>query len=138
MTDVAYQVEQEIIKLTHEWLKAVGQRDFATLDRIIADDFLIAGWLPEGQLGDKKLYLEDCMRPVDWQQPTYSYERWQFRVYNNIVIANCIFKFQALVGGKEWGGVFLITYVWINRSGSWQVTICHTSPMVAATAEQAG
>src|SRR5437870_4676491 len=104
MTDRSARIEQEIIKLTHEWMEAVGQRDRAALERLLGDDFLIAGWLPEGQLGDKQLYLEDCLRPVEWEQATYSYDRWQFRIYDQVVIANCIFKCQALVAGKEWGG----------------------------------
>jgi hypothetical protein len=130
MSNHSSRIEQEIIQLTHEWIKAVEQRDFATLDRILADDFLIAGWLPDGQLGDKKFYLEDCLRPVGLEQATYSYDRWQFRTYDKIVIAHCILKCHALVAGKEWGGVFLITYVWVNRDGSWQVVTCHSSPVL--------
>lgn len=47
-------VTQQIVRLNDEWMRAVRERDAATLDRIIADDFLIAGWQPEGKLADKQ------------------------------------------------------------------------------------
>jgi hypothetical protein len=127
MSDPGLQIEQEIIKLTHARLEAVRRRDRAALEQIIADDFLIAGWLPDGQLGDKQTYIEDCLRPVEVEQGTYSCERWQFRKYDHIVIANYIFKWHALVNGKEWGGMALITSVWANKDGSWQLVVNHSS-----------
>ena len=126
-------IEQEIIKLTHEWMDAVGQRDLAALERILADDFLIAGWLPDGRLGDKPFYVDDCLMPVEIEQAKYSYDRWQFRIYDRVVIVNCILECHALVAGKEWGGVFLNTHVWIKREDSWQVVTCHSSPVLNPT-----
>jgi Domain of unknown function (DUF4440) len=122
-------IEQEIIKLAHEWIEAGGKRDRATLERILADDFLIAGWLPNGQLGDRETYIEDCLRPVEVEQPSYKYDRWRFRIYGDFAIVNCVLEFHALVGGSDWGGVFLFTQVWVKRDGRWQVATCHSSPI---------
>jgi hypothetical protein len=121
-------IQQEIIALSHEWMKAVGQRDEAVLDRIIADDFLIAGWLPDGKLGDKQFYIEDCLKPVDIKDATYSYDQWNTRIYGNMAIVNCRFECHALIAGKEWGGAFLFTDVWAKRNG-WQVLARHSSPV---------
>jgi hypothetical protein len=128
MTDSA--VEQEIIKLAHELIEAGGRRDGATLERILADDFLIAGWLPNGQLADRQTYIEDCLRPVSIEQPSYKYDRWKIRIYGDIAIVNCTLEIHALVEGNEWGGLFLITQVWVKRDGQWQVAACHSSPVV--------
>ena len=130
MTDL--DIEQEIIKLAHEWIEAGGQRNRATLEQILADDFLIAGWLPEGQLGDKQTYIEDCLRPVVVEQPSYKYDRWKFRIYGDIAIVNCTLEIHALVGGSDWGGFFLFTQVWMKRDGRWQVVACHSSPILDA------
>ncbi len=130
MTDPA--VEREIINLAHEWIEAGGKRDRATLERILADDFLIAGWLPNGQLGDRETYIEDCLRPVDVEQPSYKYDRWKFRIYGDIAIVNCVLEIHALVSGSDWGGVFLFTQVWVKRDGRWQVATCHSSPVLDA------
>ena len=130
MSDPA--IEREIIKLTHEWKEAGRQRDRATLERILADDFLIAGWLPDGKLGDRLTYIEDCMRPVEVEQASYRFDRWKFRTYGDTAIVNCILEIHAVVGGGGWGGVFQMTYIWVKRDGKWQVVTCHTSPVVDA------
>jgi ketosteroid isomerase-like protein len=125
-------VEQEIIKLAHEWIEAGRRRDRTALERILADDFIIAGWLPEGRLADKQTYIEDCLRPVDVGQSSYKYDRWDIRIYGDTAIANCTLEIHALVGGSDWGGNFLFTQVWFKRDGRWQVVSCHSSPVLEA------
>lgn len=122
-------VEQEIIKLAHEWIEAAGKRDRAALERILSNDFLIAGWLPDGQLADRQTYIEDCLRPVELEHPSYKVDRWRFRTYGDISIVNCMLEIHALVGQSEWGGVFLQTQVWVKRDNQWQVAACHSSPV---------
>ncbi|HKQ03830.1 MAG TPA: nuclear transport factor 2 family protein [Blastocatellia bacterium] len=130
MSDPA--IEQEIIKLAHDWIDAAGRRDHSALNRILADDFMIAGWLPGGQLADKQTYINDCLRPVVVEQSSYKYEGWKFRMYRDVVIANCTLQINALVGGSDWGGVFLFTQVWMKREERWQVVACHSSPVQEA------
>ena len=127
MSDQSAQIKEEIIRLRGEWTDAIGRRDRATLDRLISDDFLIVGWLPEGRVADKKFYLEDCLTPVAFEEASFSYDRWEFRLYDRVVVANCLFKCRALINGQEWGGTFLITDVWTNKDGSWKVVMCHSS-----------
>jgi hypothetical protein len=122
-------VEQEIIRLAHDWIEAAGRRDRATLERILADDFLIAGWLPGGRLGNKQTYIEDCLRPAEVERSSYKYDRWNIRVCGDLAIVNCALEIHALVSGNDWGGVFLFTQVWVRKDGRWQVTACHSSPI---------
>jgi hypothetical protein len=121
--------EKQIITLAHEWIDAVGQKDRLALERILAPDFVIAGWLPSGKLADREFYIEDCLKPVALEQATAEYEEWRFRFYENIAVVNCIFRCHALVAGNEWGGVFLFTDVWIQRDERWQVVSRHSSPI---------
>ena len=137
MSDSDYQTEQEIIKLAHEWLDAARRRDRATLDRILADDFLISGWQPDGRLADKQYYIEDCLKPVDIQEGSYKYDRWQVRRYGETAVVNCILEIHAIVGGAKWGGVVLITDVWVREGELWRVVTRHTSPIERAE-EEAG
>ena len=132
MTDADNQTELEIKKLAHDWLDAVRLRDATTLDRILAEDFLISGWQPEGRLADKQFYVEDCMRPVDIQEGSYKFDRWQVRRYGETVVVNCILDIHAIVEGHKWGGEVLITDVWIRERDAWRVVTRHTSPIVRA------
>ena len=130
MTDADDQTEQEIIKLAHEWLDAAGRRDRATLDRILAEDFLISGWQPEGRLADKQFYVEDCLKPVDIQEGSYQFDRWKVRRYGDTAVVNCVLDIHAIVGGHKWGGEVLITDVWVREQDTWRVVTRHTSPIV--------
>ena len=130
MADADYQTEQEIKKLAHEWLDAARQRDQETLDRILADDFLISGWQPEGRLADKHFYVEDCLKPVDIQEGSYKFDRWKVRTYGETAVVHCILDIHAIVNGHEWGGEVLITDVWVREQDTWRVVTRHTSPIV--------
>ena len=131
MADTDKQTEQEILELAHEWMEAIGRRDAAMLDKIIADDFVLTGWSADGQLTDKKSYLEDCLRPVNVENASYRYERLKFRTYGDTVIVNCTFSSRAIVGGKEWGGDFLLTDVWVREDGQWRVVTRHSNPLIS-------
>ena len=137
MADADYQTEQEIRKLAHEWLDAGRRRDPAALDRILADDFLISGWQPEGRLADKQYYIEDCLKPVDIQQGSYSYDRWKVRIYGETAVVHCVLDIHALVDGHEWGAEVLVTDVWVKERDAWRVVSRHTSPIMRAKDEKA-
>jgi uncharacterized protein DUF4440 len=126
-----FPIEEEIIRLSTEWIEAVGRRDGNAIDRILAGDFLIAGWLPGGKLGSRQFYIDDALRPVDMEQVTFSHEQWKFRIYEGFVITNCVFKCHGLIAGKEWGGEFLFTDVWIKQGDGWRVVTRHTSQVLS-------
>ena len=49
--------QQALIKLTKEWIDAEDRRDGATLDRLLADDFV--GTAPSGVKATKKMVVPD-------------------------------------------------------------------------------
>ena len=124
------EIKEAIKALTHEMLDAVRRRDEPTLDRILSDDFVIAGWQPEGRLADKKFYIADAMTPVEIESGSYRYDAWKFRIHGNVIIVNCTLDIHAIVNGHPWGGEVLITHVWINEQDQWRLLSAHTSPIV--------
>lgn len=74
------EVEKEIGRVEQELIDAVDQKDAATLDRIIADDFLTAGETLADKLGDKKLYVGDCLGSGPIEGGSASYDRMKLRV----------------------------------------------------------
>ena len=122
--------EEEIKDLIDQMLVAMRNRDEAVLDRILDEDFVIAGWQPEGRLANKKFYIADAMTPVDIQSGSYKYDAWKFRFFADIAIVNFILDIHAYVNGHEWGGTVIITDVWKKEVdvGSWRLLSRHTSP----------
>jgi ketosteroid isomerase-like protein len=120
------EVEKEIDRAEQEWMDAVKRQDAAALDRLIADDFLIASDSLARKLGDKKLYVEDLLASGAVKDGSASFERIKLRVYGNTGIVNSIFKFQVTIAGKEYSGEFLTTAVWVKNGEQWQYVTSHS------------
>ena len=122
-------VREQIIKSTHEWMDAIGRRDRAVLERIIDEEFVIVGWRPNGEFAGHDAYIDDCLRPVVWENARYDSSAWRVRVFEDAAVANCLLECHAEIEGREWGGSFVMTYVWARRNDLWRVIACHTSAL---------
>ena len=58
--------EQTVLRIEHDWLKALTERDRVTLDRILADDFMNSTW--KGELRDERQIFEGLAKPVEYSQ----------------------------------------------------------------------
>jgi hypothetical protein len=52
------------------------------------------------------LYLEGDKSQNIWQYPA---------------VVNSLVEQEATVGVKDWSGIFMLTDVWVNQNGKWQV-----------------
>ncbi|GAC1343239.1 MAG: hypothetical protein NVSMB27_02970 [Ktedonobacteraceae bacterium] len=129
--DETKRIEQELINLPHKWMKAWIGKDEATLNRILADDFLITSARSTGELATKSQYLQNALH--GWTANTFRYERLQVRLYGETAIIHSLAKQTAMVDGKDWSGQFLLTAVWVKRDGRWQVVTRHSSNPAMAT-----
>jgi len=135
MTDADDQTADEIKRLAHDLLDAGRRRDRATLERLLADDFLIAGWQPGGGLADKQVYLDDMLRPIEIQEGSFKFDRWRVRIHgDDIALVNCILDIRAVVEGHPWGAEVLVSDVWVKEPIGWRVLARHTSPVNRAGA----
>ena len=120
------EVEKEIDKVQQEWMDAVKRQDAFALDRMIADDFLIAGESLAGKLGDKKMYVADLLASGAVENGSASFDRIMLRAYGNTAIVNSIFQFEVTIEGKEHSGKFLTTAVWVKNGDQWQYVTIHS------------
>jgi len=125
------EAEEQIKDLVDQCLIAVRNRDEAVLDRLLDDDFIIAGWQPDGRLADKKFYIADAITPVDIQSGSYKCDAWKFRFFGDVALVNYILDIHAVVNGHEWGGTVLISSVWRKTADgdTWRLMSQHTSPI---------
>ena len=54
--------ERTVLRFERDWLRALVERDHATLDRILADDFIDSNW--KGELRNKWQVLAGLSKPV--------------------------------------------------------------------------
>jgi ketosteroid isomerase-like protein len=120
------EIEKEIDRVEQDLADAVTHQDAISLNHIIADDFLIVGESLADKLGDKKLYIGDCLASGPIEDGSASYDRLKLRVYGETAIVNSVFKSQVTIEGKDYGGAFLATRVWVKNGEQWQLVMVHS------------
>jgi hypothetical protein len=65
-TPVQGRDEHTVLRIEHDWLRALVERDRATLDRILADDFVDLNW--KGELRTRRQVLEGLGAPRPYSQ----------------------------------------------------------------------
>ncbi len=117
-------VEQVLTKLEQEWADAIVKRDLATIDRIVAEDFLLTD-LPEQQL-TKAMHLE-TIKSGSYAASTLTLDAMKVRVFGDTAIATYNQTEKSQTKGQDSSGRYHLTDVWLKRNGKWQVVTEHYS-----------
>jgi ketosteroid isomerase-like protein len=119
-------VEAEISLLERAWMNAWVERDRATCERVLADDFLLTS--ARGVLMPKNEWLAAAMS--SFTCTAFAWEELLVRPFGDTAIVHGRSRQQASVSGQDWSGVFLVTDVWARRNNQWQVVARHgTGPL---------
>src|SRR5262249_10270228 len=114
--------EHTVLRIEHEWLRALIEHDRATLDRILADDFVDSNW--NGELHTKRQVLEGLGTP----RPSSQHLRdIRIQLYGSMAIAR---------GLNEISNKDLVIMMWIRftdvllyRHGNWQAVAAQETPV---------
>jgi ketosteroid isomerase-like protein len=134
----ATKTEQRIAQLERDWSAAFLRHDVATIDRIIADDYV--GTDGRGIISNKAQELEEARppRPGDPAPPFEILDEAvtdiKVRSYGDLAIANgrVIEKIKTKEGEAEIQ--YRRTTVWVNRRGRWQCVSFHGSRILTPPA----
>jgi uncharacterized protein (TIGR02246 family) len=117
----------EVERLEREWSAAFLRHDTASIERILADDFV--GVDGRGMVSHKRDELAEAasaetgrLRIVDETLSDVS-----VRVYGDTAIVNAINTESARLDGKPVAPRYRRTTVWIRRDGRWQCVSFHAS-----------
>ena len=111
-------IEQELIRLDKEWNDAEVRCDLATLDRILADEF-ISTWL-DGTLETKAKVLDD-FKSGDVNFESMTCNDYPVRVYGDTVVMNHCTVLKGRYKSEDFGMTYRTPHVWLERDGRWQV-----------------
>jgi|SRR4249919_73247 len=118
--------EIAIPSLEESWMQAWVQKDRATCEAILAEDFLLTS--ARGILMPKADWLVTAMGTFNCT--AFAWEQITVRSFGDTAIVHGRARQQATVSGQDWSGVFLVTDVWARRNGQWQVVSRHgTGPL---------
>jgi len=112
--------EQEIKKLSTEWMKATMTRDEKTLNKIVAAEFKLGGTNPDNPVISREVWMKNTMENLKIDSTNYI--KMQIDVIDNTAIVQSTFywsvSFRDMPAKKD--TVNLID-IWIKREQVWQV-----------------
>ena len=119
-------MEQQFLELETKWMNAWKAKDEQTCRQLLADNFTLTSSLSSGDLMTKEQWISLLPK---YNCHNFSFDRIKVRTYGNTAVVNSWFHQQAEANGRDWSGNFLITDVWVNNNGNWQVVARHASWM---------
>lgn len=112
--------EQEIRKLSNDWMIAAMKRDEKTLNKIVAPEFKLGGTDFENPAISREIWMKNTMQNL--KIDSMNYNKMQVDIIENIAIVQSVFywsvAFNEFPAKKD--TVNLID-VWIKRNTNWQV-----------------
>jgi ketosteroid isomerase-like protein len=119
------ETEQQLRQMNDEWVKALVRRDGATLDRIMADDFVFTYPL-EGD--DKVQFINDVVSGA-LNVEHLSRENVSVRVWGNTAVLTGLDSAKWFYQGRDFTGKYKIIHVYANRDGQWRLVAVQACPM---------
>ncbi|HVF87052.1 MAG TPA: nuclear transport factor 2 family protein [Pyrinomonadaceae bacterium] len=116
--------DQEFMRMGREWADAFVKRDKATLERILADDFMSTG--PTGAVADKAQYVAG-VGSTDAAIEAINVEDGSVRMYGDTAVVTGHYTMKGKAGGQDIGGPHSYTAVYVKRQGRWQPVAFHSS-----------
>jgi len=114
--------EHTVLRTEHEWLRALVERDRATLDRLLADDFVDSNW--KGELHTKKQVLEGLGTPRRYSQHLRDI---RIQLYGSMAIARGLNE----ISNKDRRIIMWIRFtdVLLYSHGNWQAVAAQETPV---------
>jgi ketosteroid isomerase-like protein len=120
-------VERELMQLERSWNDSWITRDWAFLDRILADDYI--GTQSDGSLTTKAQEIGDLKSSESVVASIVS-DDLKVRLYKDAAVVTFRFVTREQTKGKDTSGSFRATDTWIMRDGRWQCVANHLSRIV--------
>ena len=125
-SDPGLEVEQELRQMNDDWVEAFVKRDTATLDQLMADDFVFISPLD----GDGKQQFLGDLESGDLTADSLTRDNLDVRIYGDTAVLSATDTARWQYRGHEILGDYRIINVYARRQGKWQlvsVLACPTS-----------
>lgn len=107
-------IERALVKLDKEWAAAEARGDTASINRILADEYVFTDL--DGKVGDKRQFLVHT-KSSDTRPESITPDDYKVRFYGN----TAVMTHSATLKGRDNSEQARAIHVWVNRRGRWQV-----------------
>jgi hypothetical protein len=118
---------------TQAWMDAVRDRDRAVLEATLAAEFRLTSSRTDAWV-NRERWIELALTAVELR--SFAIEELEASVVDAAAVVWLRASQVARVGPDDWSERFMLTDVWVERDGRWQVLTRHSSqpPTAAFTA----
>jgi ketosteroid isomerase-like protein len=118
--------EKALVQLETEWSAAILAADLATLERILADDFVQVGAFG---IAEKTQVIAD-LRSGKYKVTSMSPPRdMKVRFFGDVAVVTGAGEEKSTFQGKDTSGTWVWTDVWVKRKGKWQAVASQATPV---------
>jgi ketosteroid isomerase-like protein len=122
--------EDEVRRVEFEWGVAFERRDFATLDRIMADEYILTD--PLGNVRGKAEGLA-ALETNDVLFESTKSDNVNVRINGDTAVVTGRSTFKGRYKGWSMAGQYQYTDVLVKRNGSWQAVSSHITALGTGT-----
>lgn len=120
--------EQAVRRLQDDLIEAYKRHEVAALNRILADEYTFTN--DEGEVETKRQVLAAFTAGGDRTITSYVIDDDKVRVYGEAAVMTYHYVSHETYEGRESGGSFRITRVFVKRRGRWQMVAGHETRIV--------
>ena len=114
----AGKVEQSIKALTEQLRHASLKGDAATLDKLLADDYI---WIDSVGMTRTKADALEGFKSGKLKYEALEFSDIKVRVYGDTALVNATANSKGHFGDREFSGQYRNVRVWVKRKGQWQI-----------------
>jgi len=119
--------EAMVTAVINDWIAAIGNRDIARINEVLADDF--SATLPDGGTTNKWLHIKD-LQTRRYVVESLAISNVEVRLFGDVAVVTYEQTEQSQTGHDvPYNGRTAWTDVLVNRSGRWQVVAEHGSQL---------
>ena len=114
-------------QLEHDFMNAVRERDVATLEALVGDDFTLTTGRPGAEVRSRA----DWMRITEtaYTLTEFEFDELNVDVYDGCAIVRSRYSQRASMDGQPRNTTFRMTDVWVGAPGAWKLQARHAQPI---------
>jgi ketosteroid isomerase-like protein len=110
-------MEEELLKLEHDFARAVTNNDADAVDGFLADDWIIVD--PDGGLTDKARFLA-VIRSGALSHELMESADWRVRLYGNTAVVTGLTTTKGKFMGQDFASCERATDIFVKQNDRWQ------------------
>ena len=119
------ETEQLLRQMNDEWVKALVRHDAATLDRIMADDFVFIYPME----GDDKTQFIDGVIGGELNVLQLTRANLTVRIWGDTAVLSAVDSANWYYQGHDYSGKYKVVHIYANRNDEWRLVAIQACPI---------